>query len=283
LIKYNEMSELREFTILSIDRSKRQKFSIVSPQERDSLGTKEWKKYLNPDRLLNAWSPPKGSFFEKFQKTKAIEAIEKIAGEIKPRYSEDERRSEQGVENLINSGLLGEDTAVILDSGGAHSVAMAVKLVEQGYQPVVMFDTTPNPHGSNRAEQGLAALLYFAHEVDQFKKHGEVNKESPPVFIMDTHRNDSIIKKEEVINNNYSYSESDLPSAEELKRRGIRKIIYLNEGDQNGRIQSDYQSIDRVAKDLKQVVKNWEQSGLQILYTGVSPWPRRDRGFNFEF
>ena len=277
------MSELREFTIPSIDRSKRQEFSIVSPQERDSLGTEEWKKYLNPDRLLDAWSPPKGSFFKKFQKTKAIEAIEKIVGEIKPRYSEGERRSEQGVENLINSGLLSEDTAVILDSGGAHSVAMAVKLVEQGYQPVVMFDTTPNPRGSNRVEQGLVTLLYFAHEVDQLKKQGKVNKESPPVFIMDTHRNDFIIKEEEVINNNYSYSESDLPSTEELRRKGIRKIIYLNEGDQNGRIQPNFQSIDRVAKDLKQVVKNWERSRLQILYTGVSPWPRRDRGSNFGF
>ena len=73
---------------------------------------------------------------------------------MRPRYSEGESTSENGIGNLIKTGILGKDTAVVLDSGGAHIVAMAVKLArELGYQPIVMFDAELHPNGVNKAEQ----------------------------------------------------------------------------------------------------------------------------------
>ncbi len=112
-------------------------FSIVSARDTGSLGTSEWKRYLDRNRLNEAWSTPEGSPFGRFEKTKTINAVNKFAKDLKPRYSEGEITSEEGIGNLIKTGVLGRETAVVLNSGGAHSIAMAVKLArELGYQPI---------------------------------------------------------------------------------------------------------------------------------------------------
>lgn len=202
---------------------------------------------------------------------------------MKPRYSEGEVTSEGGIGNLIRTGVLGRETAVVLDSGGAHSVAMAVKLArELGYQPIVMFDTEPHQNGTNKAEQNLATLLYFADEVKRLKAEGKIKADAPPAFILDTHR-DNMFPGSKAFDNTYTYNNRDFPDARTLRQQGITKIVYLNEGDQNGNITPSFQSIDRVAKDLKQTIRAWEQGGIKILYTGVRPWQDRDRGRGFRF
>lgn len=185
-----------------------------------------------------------------------------------------------GVQHLID-GTIGTDTAVILDSGAAHSVAMAVRLAENGYQPVVMFDSIPHPEGITRSEQGLATLLYFAEKVNQLKEQGVIKADAPPVFILDTHRSNTSLKAGKAeYDNTYAYASTDFPSAEELQQHGIAKIVYLNEGDQEGRINSSYQSINRLEEDLKPLARDWESKGIKMLYTGISPWKETSRATN---
>jgi len=247
-------------------------FSIVSARHTDSSGTVEWKRFLDRNRLNEAWSAPDGSPFGRFEKTKTIDAVDKFAKDLRPRYSEGEVTSEAGIGNLIRTGVLGRETAVVLDSGGAHSVAMAVKLArELGYQPIVMFDTEPHPNGANKAEQDLATLLYFADEVKRLKAERKIKADAPPAFILDTHRDDLFPGSKE-FDNTYTYKDRDFPNAQTLRQHGITQVVYLNEGDQNGGITPFFQSIDRVAKDLKQTVRAWETGGIKMLYTGVRPW-----------
>ncbi|OGD95747.1 hypothetical protein A3F02_01430 [Candidatus Curtissbacteria bacterium RIFCSPHIGHO2_12_FULL_38_9b] len=254
------------------------KLSIVSPKESDSLGTAEWRNYLDKDKLFEVWSPPDESPYSRFQKSKTIASVDQWATELKPRYSEGERTSEAGIDNLIGSGVLSKNTAVILDSGGPHSVAMAVKLaVEQGYSPVVMFNADVHPQGTNKAEQELATLLYFAEQVKKLKAEEKIKPDAPPVFVLDMHRSDLVMGKD--VDNTYIYSQQDFPTAQELRQRGITKVVYLNEGDQEGRITASYQSIDRVNQDLKPVVGAWDQGGLEMVYTGISPWKNERRSF----
>jgi len=171
------------------------KFQIVGAANADSLGSQNWKRYLASKTLRNAWSPPDGSPYKRFQKDKTIASVDRIGAAIRPRYSDGEVNSEQGIQNLIRSGALGEHTAVILDSGGAHSVAMAVRLVEQvGYQPVVMFDSIPHPNGANRSEQELATMLYFAQQVAGLKQGGKMRADAPPAFVLDCHRDDMVMR-----------------------------------------------------------------------------------------
>lgn len=93
-------------------------FGIVGPQDFDSLGSKSWEKYLDPARLREAWSPVEDSPWYRYQKVKEIGSLKNVGRNIKPRYSEGEERSQRGLRNLIRSGVLGKETAVILDSGG---------------------------------------------------------------------------------------------------------------------------------------------------------------------
>lgn len=274
-----ELSEIRELT--SQDRGE---FSIVSPKETDSLQTDSWKSYLDRKKLLGAWLPPQESPYAKFVKTKTINSVEFIGSRIKPRYSGGEIKSEQELDNLINGGQLEQGTAVILDSGGTHSVAMAAKLAERGFQPVVMFDSIPHSKGLNHSEQELATLLYFAEQMNKLKQEGKIKPDAPPVFILDTHRDDmdtSFGKDKTSVRNTYIYNESDFPSPEELQKLGIKKLIYLNEGDQRGEVRSDFQSTDRLAKDVKPIVAKWTQAGIKIVYTGISPWEHHDNDFRF--
>ena len=274
-----ELSEIRELT--SQDRGE---FSIVSPKQTDSLQTDSWKSFLDRKKLLDAWSPPEGSPCAKFVKTKTINSVKFIGSKIKPRYSGGEIKSEHELDNLINGGQLEQGTAVILDSGGAHSVAMATKLAERGFQPVVMFDSIPHSKGLNRSEQELATLLYFAEQMNKLKQEGKIKPDAPPVFILDTHRNDmdtSFGKDKTIVRNTYTYNESDFPSPEELQKLGIKKLIYLNEGDQRGEVRPDFQSTDRLAKDVKPIAAKWTQAGIKIVYTGISPWEHHDNDFRF--
>lgn len=259
--------------------SSERKISIVSPKETDSLGTAEWKNYLDRNRLLEVWSPSEGSPYSRFQKTKTIDSVNEYATELKPRYSEGERTSEAGIDNLIRTGILGRNTAVVLDSGGPHSVAMAVKLAtELGYQPIVMFNAEVHPQGATKAEQELATLVYFAEQMKKLKAEGKIKPDAPPVFILDIHR-DTLVTGTDV-NNTYAYNQQDFPTVQELRQHGIARIVYLNEGDQEGKITSSYQSIDRVNRDLKPMVRAWEQEGLEIVYTGISPWKNERRSFD---
>lgn len=274
--------ESQEGVNLPDQKPSKKVFSIVSGRDTDSRGGQEWKIYLDRNRLNEAWSAPEGSHWGRFEKTKLIDSVNKWSNDLRPRYSEGESNSEQGIGNLIRSGVLGKDTAVVLDSGGAHSVAMAVKLAKElGYQPIVMFNTEPHPEGANKAEQDLATLLYFAEEVKNLKSEGRIRPDAPPAFILDTHRNDMFPGSKDV-DNTYTHNERDFPSAKEFTGGGITKIVYLNEGDQHGNITASFQSIDRVDGDLKLAVKAWERGGIKMVYTGVKPWIDRDRG-GFEF
>jgi len=254
-----------ERNILKEDRDK---FDILAPQDQDSLKNKDWKK-TDSKRLLEAWLPPQGSSFLKYVKTKLIESFDFVHNRIEPRYSKGETNSEIGIQNLIKSGIFDKHTAVMLDSGGAHSVAMAIELMKAGYQPVVMFNNIPHSQGTNPSQQELATLLYFAEEAMQLK--GKFTKASSPVFILDAHRTDMVQPGQ--VNNTYSYSRKDFPTAEKLKELGINTVIYVNEGDVNGEIRPDFQSPDRLMEDLKPIFEEWEKEGnIKVKYTGVAPW-----------
>lgn len=281
LSEYNQ-DTLQEEDILSLRKTLSQdkgEFSIVGVQELDSLKSQSWRSYLKRERLLEAWSPPSGSPYSKFFKTKTINSIEFISKKIKPRYSKGETKSQKELDNLIKSGILDKYTAIILDSGGPHSVAMAVTLANCGFQPVIMLDGIPHSKGLVRSEQSLAVLLYFADEMNRLKRERRIKPDAPPVFVLDAHRIAEIQLKG-YYDNTYAYTEDDFPSVEFLKKLGIKKIVYLNEGDQHGEIRQKYQSIERLNNDLKPIVEKWIQAGIKIFYTGIQPWDNIDNFYD---
>lgn len=253
-----ELLEIRQTTLEDTSE-----FDIVSPQETDSSGADTWKSYLDRKKLLDAWTPPQESPYSKFVKTKTINSVEFVGNRIKPRYSGGEIKSERELDSLIDSGEFEKGTAVILDSGGAHSVAMAVKLVEHGFQPIIMLDSIPHTKGINRSEQGLATLLYFAEQMNRLKQEGKIKPDAPPVFTLDTHRDNLDTSSGEgktKVKNTYTFSEKDFPSSEEFQKLGVQKIVYLSE------------SPNHLGGDLKPIIEKWRQAGIKVAHTGIDPW-----------
>ena len=76
-----ELSEIREITL-----GDEGDFDIASPQETDSSGADTWKSYLDRKKLLDTWSPPQESPYNKFVKTKTVNSVEFVGSSIKPRY-----------------------------------------------------------------------------------------------------------------------------------------------------------------------------------------------------
>ena len=268
------MDKFHEESRFSYKKASEESFPLVYRRETDSFNTTEWKKFLNNKRLREAWAAPAGSPYARFEKTQAIDTVDRFAANLKPRYSEGELMSEGGVGELIRTGVAGEDTAIVLDSGGAHSVAMAVRLArELGYQPIVMFDIGPNPEESSSFHESLATLLYFSAEVHKLKAEGKIRAGAPPVFILDAHRESKDYLGGKIVDKSYKYTVEDFPDASTLKLHGISHIVYLNEANMNGQILPSFQSINRVKPDLKPMVKSWEKGRIHVLYTGVDPWP----------
>ena len=193
------------------------------------------------------------------------------------RFSEGEERSIRGIQTLIDdiqAGKFGGKPAIILDSGGAHSVAMAVELAKRlGYQPILMFDNTPQPgQGSNASEQELATMLYYAREMARLREQGVIPSDAPPVFVMDTHRSDSPFSARP-LDNSYRYSQSDLPSAQQLRERGIGTVVWLGEANQGGHVDPQAPWFEgSLPGDLQASGDAWKQAGIKILHTGVAPW-----------
>ena len=116
-----------------------EKYSVVSPQNNDSMGNKDWNEYLVVDILKKAWEVPEGSPYANFQKFSIIYSMLQRYEGIKPRFSIAEKHCQDVIQNVINDGSTNAHTALVLDSGGAHSIAMAVQLAKNGYQPIIMF------------------------------------------------------------------------------------------------------------------------------------------------
>jgi hypothetical protein len=240
------------------------------------LRQSDWKIYLERVRLKKAWEPPSGSQYAKFEKTKTINSVEFVSARLKPRNSEGEEKSYRELFNLINEGGLGSDTAIILDSGGAHSVAMAFRLAEDcGYQPIIMFDSGPLSNGSTASGQDLAALLYYASGVDKLKQEGKIKFDAPPVFVLDAHRGSKPASGDKkYIDCSYVFDETDFPNYEELKIAGIKRVIYLNEDDSHGYINEKSSRV--AAADIVPIFNKWKMQGIKIDFTGVEPWDHND-------
>jgi hypothetical protein len=238
---------------------------IVGAQKLDSLGTEDWKNYLQPEKLLRTWQ--QNGLLGKYQKLKLLQSIETYKDDILPRYSEGEENSVRGIRNLIQKGIIDNHTMVILDSGGAHSVAMAMELVrELNATPILMFDCDPMwPLGANKhAIQILATLLYFSAEFQMLKSDGQLH--GPPVFVLDTHRDSLPLPGE--LDNSYKISPPDLPTPQELLDMEIRKVVIITEGTSR-----DWLCYAQ-AVDLGKRLFDYSEAGLKILRFGIPPWPQ---------
>lgn len=154
-------------------------------------------------------------FYKKYSDAGLINkggCIDRCYDQIPYRYSDGDRCSYEHIK--LRTGGLGKNVAVLMDSGGAHSIAMASWLVnEAGYTPVTKLNEALESPGMR---EGVASIKFFARAL--FAKD---NTGGPPVFIMNPHRNST---------GKATFSEKDFPSPQELLDKGINKVVWITEG-----------------------------------------------------
>ena len=237
--------------------------------ERDSLGSEEYKEFIgNPEALVEAWTVPE-SIYNQWYMLQNLQSIEYAPDDMLPRWSPPERTSNTRLNTPEIIERLGRDnTAIILDSGGQHSIGMAYELAQQGgWQPIPMLPEIPCSHCNYAAGNQLTSVyLYAAEEMRQITEN--LSPTAPPAFIWNAHRSSPSIGDE--VDNSYEHSVDNMPSPEFLARQGITNILFISEG-RNTEIGEWEDPNFGFDVDWASILKNYKDAGLQVYDLGIPP------------
>lgn len=120
---------------------------------------------------------------------------------------------------------------VVVDSGHAHSVAIAVELAKAGYRPIIKMGHAAT---SNHWLQAIAAMKYYAHEMEIAKR--AIPENAPIAIIMDAHRGHTLDFGGPKFQD---YQPTDLPSAQLVNERYNNSLIWVTEGEERGLVRRD--------------------------------------------
>jgi hypothetical protein len=154
----------------------------------------------------------------------------------------------EGLRNLISQSPDANQTLIISDMPGPSSVAAGAAMAESA-QLVPIFDNWPHPLGVVRSHETLAAMIYYAREIEE--KRSKLPDNAPAMILLDRNRLTQYTDRDDQFDNRYL---AKLPPAGELKQRGIQQVIYLVK-DQN-----QTQELDDINDDLVE----WQKSGINV-------------------
>ncbi|MEJ7615892.1 MAG: hypothetical protein WKF30_02700 [Pyrinomonadaceae bacterium] len=110
---------------------------------------------------------------------------------------------------------------MIADLPGRASVAFGAGLAEAGHL-VTTFDNFPHPLGVTPSHETLAAMLYYAGEVEA--KQQNLPAQAPAVFLLDSQRLAPYKDADAQFDNRYA---AKIPSAQKLQELGIKSVVYV--------------------------------------------------------
>lgn len=154
-----------------------------------------------------------------------------------------------------------EDSAVLVDLPGAESVTMGLALGKLGFRPIPIYNGTSEQKGAvaTTDNQSVGIALKWATPI---LSGMNLQQDAPPAFLIDRNRLQRFQMNEAVYNNSWYVYPQDLPSAEYLTEKGIRRIIIIGKS---------------VAPDLKRVLYAHQKKGLQIYWSRIYETPKNIR------
>lgn len=220
----------------------------------DSLQGQAWRKYLGAMELHRAWAPGTDSPWRAFYKPTLIAAIATVQSAAMPVRTPLMTPAEAEAQRFVTTVNL-KDTAVFVDLPGEESVLWGAALHAQGQLPVLTINNWPHPAGLLRLERPLGALLYYAAQVAA----APLPKDARPAFLLERSRlgQKGLNPSSSQFDNRYFHVLTDFPSAEVLKSRGIRQIVYVNPQSIFPGAESD---------DLSDYFVQLSQAGMQFSY-----------------
>lgn len=147
---------------------------------------------------------------------------------------------------------LNQHTAVIVDLPGDESIRMGIALGKLGVRPIPIYNGTLAQQGARATVNSgtiSAALVRWALDLEVLK----LTPEAPPAFLIDRNRLNRYKLEEAVYDNSWDVYPQDMPSAQYIKDKGIKRVLVVG-----GR---------SVARDLKKILKAYQDKGIQLLHT----------------
>jgi TAT (twin-arginine translocation) pathway signal sequence len=228
--------------------SEDKKLSFPSPQTVDSQKSGNWQAYLTPQNLLRAYQPQKAQLVPFFVPT-LIQALQfdtlrtQIVPIATPDMQENYQRGQAFGKELLKNAKNGNETALVVDLPGRDSVAFGAGLAETCHL-VSTFDNLPHPLGVTPSHETLAAMVFYANEIEARKAQLPAN--APTVFLLDSQRLANYKDAETQFDNRYL---AKIPSAQKLKSLGIKSLIYVTPNRQQ---KEELDDLNDVFVDYKQ-------------------------------
>jgi hypothetical protein len=206
---------------------------------------------------IDPWAP-----YAKYTLLTALDVVPEVAELPDPTKMEDVRRAFAAGEQLGTYGFP-TDVMFVVDMRGAASVAFGAGLSRTSRQPVSLVPTFNNWPGDDElvpAEETLAALAtMWPADPEQY---GATRGPTTPVFLLDAWRLAYRFEEpgEATYDNRYILTSGDLPDADTLLARGIRRVVYVVGNRDDTTLEED---------DVHYPFLQWQYSGLPIAMVDV--------------
>jgi len=234
--------------------------SVGDPRGVDALGDMAWKKFCDVEKLFSVWGPHEGSIWEPYHCLPLFASLEAIERSRLGVSSKEGFRwkPEQGLDSWFDQNRA---TLYMIDLPGSESVAFSVWAMKVcSGQPVCTFDNWPAHRSLLKAEDILAALLFFAPVVANYRRESGLT--GPPIWICDSQRLGHGPGKPKDFDNRYFLDDSILPGIDFLRQKEIDRVVYFCEN-----------STSKEVADLSAYFRDLKKAGLSVFKVGVFDSP----------
>ncbi len=176
-----------------------------------------------------------------------------------PQMTETYARAE-GLRELISQAQNANQTLIVADLPGPQSVALGAAMADTT-QIVPAFDNWPHPLGVVKAHETLAAMAYYAKEIEE--KKAKLKDDAPALLLLDSNRLAPYQDEDTQFDNRFL---AKLPPADQLKQRGIQNVIYLVKDP------TQQAELDDINDDLVE----WQKQGVKVQMLRLSDFQPHD-------
>lgn len=232
--------------------SKDKALTFFYSSAKDSLARDGWREYLDPNKLISVYQPANSNWQPYFVPTLVQSlAQESLKSKITPVNNGDMQTTfgqAEAMRELVMQAQNPQQTLIISDLEGASSIAFGAAFAGAAHL-VTGFDNWPHPLGVVPSHQTLGAMLYHAREIEE--KKAKTPAPAPAVILLDSNRLNEYKDEEKQFDNRYL---AKVPSADELKKRGIANVLYVVKDE------SRKQELD----DLNDEFVEWQKQKINV-------------------
>ena len=204
-------------------------FDPTFTQATASVKDSDWKQYVEPNKLIAAYQPTNAKWQPYFVPT-LIQSLaqQTLRDQIKPvktALMDEAYGQAEALKELLSQSANANEALIVSELDGIQSVAFGAAMADFA-QIVPVFDNWPHPLGVVRSHETLGALVYYAKEIED--KKAKLKDNAPTVLLLDSQRLNEYKDEETQFDNRYL---AKLPSAADLKQRGITSLMYVVKDD----------------------------------------------------